>query len=658
MADGFFGRLLAVDLSRGTVELQTLSADTFSAYLGGQGLGIRLLYDRLPRQTDPLGPENLLGFFPGLLNGSGVPFSGRFVVVGKSPLTGGWGESNCGGHFGPALRSAGLDGVLISGRSEHPVYLHIGEDGAELRAADDLWGLDTAVTDQRLRDRLGQTTRVACIGTAGEKLSLMAGIFTDGLRAAARSGLGAVMGTKGLKAVAVHGSRKVPVQDQEALTHLSRDYVRIFKGEGSVVARLIPRISQVMLPVLRLAGVAVSGGPTDAIVQIYRRYGTCFGLPFSTALGDAPVRNWRGVAARNFPLARSEKLGGDSVIAKQLRRYHCAHCPVGCGGLVQMGDREGLEARKPEFETLVAFGPLLLNDDLESIIEIGSLCDRLGLDTISTGAAAAFAIECTELGLLSSQDADGLDLSWGNAPAIFNLVRKIGRREGIGQLLADGVKRAAEQLGKDAETLAMHAGGQELPMHDPRYEPLLGLAYAVDPTPARHNTANGGVFKLQSLKEVYATENLSVGGRYEYQGKGDLFALLNRYLQVVNSSGICLFSLLMGNPPILGWINASTGWDLTLEELLRIGHRTQVARQAFNLREGILPDRFSLPPRAMGSPPLPEGPTKGVTLDMDVMIKDYRRAMGYDESTGLPTEEVLDALGLSQVAEDLKGAMP
>ena len=180
----------------------------------------------------------------------------------------------------------------------------------------------------------------------------------------------------------------------------------------------------------------------------------------------------------------------------------------------------------------------------------------------------------------------------------------------------------------------------------------------VDPTPARHNTANGGVIKLEPLKEVYATENLSVGGRYEYQGKGGLFALLNRYLQVVNSAGICLFSLLMGNPPILGWINASTGWDLTLQELLRIGHRTQVLRQAFNLREGIPADGFSLPPRAMGRPPLEEGPTKGVTLDMEVMIKGYRRAMGYDESTGLPTEALLDALGLAQVSEDLKGAMP
>jgi aldehyde:ferredoxin oxidoreductase len=652
--DGFFGRVLVVDLSRGTVEFQSLAAATYGEYLCGQGLGVRLLYDRLPRKAEPLGPENVLGFLPGLLNGTGIPFSGRFVVVGKSPLTGGWGESNCGGHFGPAVRSARLDGVLISGRSEVPVYLHIEEDGAELRRADELWGLDTAQTDQRLRQSLGRGTRVACIGPAGESRSLIAGIFTDGLRAAARSGLGAVMGAKGLKAISVRGSKKLPIHDQKTLTQLNREYARIFKGEGGALARLIPRLSQALLPILRLGGVSLSGGPTEAIVQIYRRYGTCFGLPFSTALGDTPVRNWRGVAGRDFPLARSEKLGGEAVIAHQSKRYHCAYCPVGCGGLMQSREGDGLRARKPEFETLAAFGPLLLNDDLESIIEIGDLCDRLGLDTISTGAVVAFALECVERGLIRSQVTDGPDLSWGNAEGIMGLVGKIGRREGIGELLADGVKAAAQRMGNGAEALAMHSGGQELPMHDPRYEPLLGLAYAVDPTPARHNTANGGVFNLDALKEVFSTKNLSPGRRYQYEGKGDLFALLNRYLQVVNSAGVCMFSLLMGKPPLLGWINACTGWELKLEDLLHIGHRTQVLRQAFNLREGISPDRFSLPPRAMGRPPLEDGPTKGVTLDMETMIREYRAAMGYDESTGLPTKALVDSLGLSPLAEDLK----
>jgi aldehyde:ferredoxin oxidoreductase len=657
MPDGFFGRVLLVDLSQDKVDEEALPGSVYEAYLGGQGLGVRLLYDRLPRGTDALGAENILGFFPGLLTGTGVPFSGRFMVVGKSPLTKGWGECNCGGHFGPVLRGAGFDGLLITGSSPRPVYLHIEDDQVELREANHLWGLNTVETGQRLKDKLGRAAQVVSIGPAGEKRSLMAGIFTDDGRAAARSGLGAVMGAKRLKAIAVRGSRKLPVFDEESLTHLNREYAQIFKDGHNPLPRLIPQLSQLLLPVLRRLPMRLSGGPAEAIVQVYREYGTCFGIPFSTAMGDAPVQNWRGVAARDFPLARSERVGGDAVLKYQTRRYHCSRCPVGCGGVLRLeGGGNGVrESRKVEFETLAAFGPLLLNDDLESIIEIGSLCDRYGLDTISVGSTVAFSLECAEQGLIRPEEVGGLELSWGDARAIMELVRLIGRREGFGDLLADGVKRAAERLGKGSEALAMHAGGQELPMHDPRYEPLLGLAYAMDPTPGRHNTANGGVFDVASLREIYAMENLSPGGRYQYERKGPLFALLNRYLQVVNCAGLCMFSLLMGKPPIPEWINAATGWDLRPEDLLRIGHRIQVLRQAFNLREGIRPGDFSLPPRVRGHPPLEDGTLKGITLGMETMTKEYFRAMGYDELTGTPTATLLESLGLPDVAEDLKG---
>ncbi|NIP87465.1 MAG: aldehyde ferredoxin oxidoreductase, partial [Planctomycetales bacterium] len=214
-----------------------------------------------------------------------------------------------------------------------------------------------------------------------------------------------------------------------------------------------------------------------------------------------------------------------------------------------------------------------LNDDLESIIYINSLCDRYGLDTISTGATVAFALECAERRLIGRKMADGLALSWGNAETIVELVRRIARRDGIGDLLADGVRRAAERIGKGAESLAMHVGGQELPMHDPRYEPLLGLAYLVDPSPARHTVANSGIYDTPALREVFAAQGMSPPGRYEYEGKGALLALLNRYLQVASCAGLCLFSLLMGKPPLREWINAATGWELSLEDLLRVGHR-------------------------------------------------------------------------------------
>jgi len=655
MADGFFQRILLVELSQGRVEEESLPLPFYQDYLGGHGLGVRLLYGRMRRGIDPLGPENILGFLPGLLTGTGVPFSSRFTVVGRSPLTGGWGESNCGGHFGPALRSAGLDGLLITGVSPRPVYLLIDDERVELREADHLWGWDTVETEQHIKADVGGGVQVVAIGPAGEKRSLIAAIITDGGRAAARSGLGAVMGAKRLKAIAVRGSKKLPVRDVGELTRLSRKYARIFKARATPLPRLLFNLSHVLVPLLRRLRAKPSGGPTQTIIHVYREYGTCSGTAFSTEIGDAPVKNWQGVAARDFPLSRSELISDEAVIRHQIRRYHCRHCPVGCGGIIRLrGDRyEVQEAHKPEYETLAAFGPLLLNDDLESIIRINELCNRYGLDTISTGATVAFALECAERGLIEREESSGLELSWGNAEVIVELVRRIAEREGIGELLADGVKRAAERVGKGSESFAMHVGGQELPMHDSRYEPLLGLAYLVDPTPGRHNTANGGIFEVPSLRDLFAAENLSPPGRYEYEGKGALFALLNRYIQVVNCAGLCIFSLLMGRPPLREWINAATGWQLSLEDLLRIGHRIQVLRYAFNLREGIRPHISSFPSRASGHPPLREGPLKGITLDMETMVRDYFRAMGYDEATGIPTGELLETLGLSELIEEL-----
>lgn len=661
MAEGFFGKVLCVDLSEGTIRVASVPPTVYREVLGGYGLGVRWLYDHLEPGADPLGPQNVLGFLPGLLTGSGVLFGGRFMVVGKSPLTGGWGDANCGGHFGPELRSAGLDGVFVTGVSEEPVYLLIdGKRGGgaplwELKGAHHLWGGETVETEQRLKDEIGRDAEVVSIGPAGENQSLIAALITDGGRAAARSGLAAVMGAKRLKAVVVRGQEQVPVHDKDALTRLNRAYGRIFKKDASFLSPLLFRMTKAFAPLMRSLRIKPSG-PVDAIVHLYRTYGTSGATAFTTEVGDAPVWNWRGVAARDFPLQQSSRISDDAVAQHKLRSYHCRYCPVGCGGIVHLeGDRYTVEeAHKPEYETLAAFGPLLLNDDLESIVKINSLCDRLGLDTISAGTTVAFAIECAENGLIDPALGDGLTLAWGNAEAIIELVRRIAHRDGIGDWLADGVKRAADRIGGEAEAFAMHAGGQELPMHDSRYEPSLGLAYVVDPTPGRHNTANGGYLDVDAAKEVLELEGLPAAGRYEYDKKGAEFAVVNRFLQVVNCAGLCMFSLLMGQPPVREWLNAVTGWGLSLEELLRIGHRVQVLRQAFNLREGIRPDDVSLPGRALGQPPLEKGPLRGVTVDMEAMKQDYFHRMGYDED-GAPRRELLESLGLDDVAEDVEG---
>jgi aldehyde:ferredoxin oxidoreductase len=656
MPEGFFAKVLLVDLSSRSLQIETVDSNVYQDVLGGYGLGVRLLLDRMPAGADPLGPDNILGFVPGLLTGTGVPFSGRFMVVGKSPLTGGWGDANCGGHFGPALRSTGLDGVFVSGASNDPLYLVVdaeqpdAEPAWELRDASDLWGLDTVEVEQRLKEEVGRGAEVIAIGPAAEKRALIAALITDGGRAAARSGLAAVMGAKGLKAVVVRGRERVPVHDAAALRKLNRAYVRIFKKDDSPLSPLLFQLTKSLSPVLRMLRIKPSG-PSDTIIHLYRTYGTSGGTAFTTAVGDAPIQNWRGVAMRDFPLSRSERISDAAVIQHQVRSYHCRTCPVGCGGIVHMdGDSYTVEeGHKPEYETLGAFGPLVLNDDLEAIIEINTLCDRLGLDTISTGATVAFAIECAEAGLIDPCLRGGLTLSWGDADAMVELVRRIGRREGLGDLLADGVKRAAEQIGAEADPFAIHAGGQELPMHDSRYEPALGLAYAVDPTPGRHNTANGGYLDVPGVRQVFEDQGLAFAGRYDYLKKGREFALLNRYLQIVNCAGLCQFSLMMSRPPVREWINAATGWSLSLQDLLRVGHRVQVLRQLFNLREGIPSDGVVLPGRARGEPPLERGPLRGVTLDMEAMKQDFFQAMGYDQ-VGVPTLELLGSLGLSDLA--------
>ncbi|MEE8391662.1 MAG: aldehyde ferredoxin oxidoreductase family protein [Anaerolineae bacterium] len=658
MPDGFFGKILFVDLSRGTVEEESLDPAIYRGYLGGYGLGVRLLYERMSPGVDPLGAENILGFTPGLLTGTGVPFSGRFMVVGKSPLTGGWGDANCGGHFGPALRATGFDGVFVRGISTQPVYLFIDkkEDRIELRDAGHLWGLDSVETDRQVKEEVGRDARVVCIGSGGEKLSLVAGIVTDGGRLAARSGLGAVMGAKRLKAVVVRGAQQVPVQDKGSLSRLSKEYRQIFREKPSPMFRYLSRITRLVLPLIRRFRLKFPMDLPQPIIYIYKEYGTCSGTAFATEIGDAPVKNWLGSGMHDFPLSQSALISDDAVIQHQVKNYGCQHCPLSCGGIVSLkGPRYTIEeTHKPEYETLAGFGTLLLNDDLESIIQMNDICDRYGLDTISVATIVGFALECAEKGLLSREETDGLDLAWGNAEAIVELVRKIARREGIGDLLADGVKRAAERIGNGSEAFAMHVGGQELAMHDSRYEPVLGLAYQVDPTPGRHTVADGGIYDLPALREILDSENLTPPEQYEYEGKGALFALMNRYIQVVNCAGLCMFSLIMGRPPVREWINAATGWDLSLKELLHVGHRIQVMRHVFNLREGIRLGDFSLPARATGIPPLDEGPLRGVTLDMETMIQDYHRTMGYDEATGVPTGELLESLGLSQVTGDLK----
>lgn len=625
MPNGYWGKILFVHLSSGEMTVETLPEEVYRRYLGGYGLGAYVLHDRIPAGADPLGPENVIGFLPGLLTGSGALFGGRFMVCARSPLTGAWGDSNGGGNFGPALRGTGYDGVFITGRAERPVYLYIDGERAERRDATALWGLDTRETETAIRSATGRDVRVACIGPAGEQRSLIAAIIHDDGRAAARCGLGAVMGAKNLKAVAVRGKARPPLADPEGFRRLTDEYRRLFRRRPSPWASRISGVLLRVLPILRRLRTRLSGGPVQMVIDTYRLYGTAAGTAALVELGDTPVRNWTGIGYRDFPLRRAIRLSDEAVIRSKIRPYGCSFCPVACGGIVRLPD--GDTDHKPEYETLAAFGPLLLNDDLDVVMRCNRICNRAGLDTISTGVAVAWAIEGRERGWLPPELAEELPLNWGNGEAIEELTARIARREpGLGEWLADGVRRAAERMGPEAQAAAIHAGGQELPMHRGLYEPGVALGYQVDPAPGRHTATLSGTVELPPFLPYFALEGVKPGGRYDYAAKGRAMTVGIALLRAYDSLGLCQFALYMGEPPFLAWLNAATGWGMSEREFLEAGKAIQRRRHAFNERHG-LPRQFPLPARERGEPPQEGGPLMGMTLDMETMARAYFVAM-------------------------------
>ncbi len=662
MSHGYMGKVLHVDLTTGAIEPEQLPDSVYEQYLGGYGLGARILFDRIPAGADPLGPENILGFVPGLLTGTGALFGGRWMVVGKSPLTGGWGDANCGGDMGPEFKKSGYDGVFIRGISSKPVYLLIDRGKIELRDASHLWGRDAVEAEAALKDELGSPHyRVATIGQSGENLSLISGIVNDRGRLAARSGLGAVMGSKKLKALVVRGQERVEALDSKEVKKLNKDFLKRMEPAEKMswlaswvkgLARLVRR-----LPII----------PRGDGLQwnvLLTRYGTAAITAMSAETGDAPVKNWAGAGCVDFPIgSKSWKISDDEVLRYQKKRYQCSLCPLGCGGEMSVEDeRYKMEfTHKPEYETLTSFGTLILCDDLPAIIKLNDMCNRAGLDSISAGATAAFAIECFENGVLTEKDTDGLKLRWGDSAAIIKLLDKMIKREGIGDVLADGARAAARKIGKGAERYAMEVGGQEVPMHDPRLDPGFGVVYQAEPTPGRHTIASISYGELMSLGEKFSwlkkMPAFSWKSERPKEDKGEFLAVNTAYTNAANGAGLCLFGLIIGgNVPVFDWINAATGWRKSNDEYLEIGHRILALRQAFSLREGVDPRSIRLPKRILGQPPLKQGPLAGITLDNEMMIANYYRHLRWDPATGWPTRDRLGELGLSDVASVVYGS--
>ena len=620
MTGGYMGKIGFVDLNTNQIGIETLDNSMGRSYIGGYGLGVRILFENQKKGVDPLGPENILGFTTGPLTGTKTPTGGRYMVVCKSPLTGGWADANSGGHFGAMLKSAGWDALFISGIAESPKYLLVTENGIKLEDASRLWGLDTIQTERVLKDRHGGSRlSVASIGPAAERLSLISGVVNDGGRVAGRSGVGAVMGSKKLKAVvAVKGTLKPEVVDEPRLEQLNKEFMKNLRE-------------------------------AEGFIPILMKYGTGGTTHTNILSGITPIKNWQYSGEQ----ALSDIEGyadPDTFIKYQTRKYSCANCPVACGGIysVKEGPYPVDEMHKPEYETIGAFGPMCMNNDLFSIVKLNDMCNRSGLDTISAGTVLAFAMECFEKGILSKSDTGGIDLTWGNAPAMIEMLDKIIIREGIGDILADGVKAAAQKIGKGAEGCAVHVGGQEPGLHNALFLPSRATGFVCDPTPGRHTAApmsrlDAGTAIVAPYQELQFT-NFE---RYEYKSKGPASAVISKYAQVGNSAGLCIFpTLFFGFFPMLDFIRAVTGWDLDMDEALKTGARIQTLRKCFTLREGITADEVKLPARMAGDPPKTEGPLSGITIVVETLTQEFNKAMGWDPKTGIPKPETINELGL------------
>jgi aldehyde:ferredoxin oxidoreductase len=619
---GFMGKILWVDLSTGGLRVESLPEEFYRKYIGGYGLASRLIYEHQEGGCEALGPDALLAFAAGPLVGTTTPGTGRFVVAGKSPLTGTWGDANCGGFFGPEMKAAGYDAIMVRGQADHPVYLSVADGKPTLRDATHLWGLDSYQTEDAIHAELGdRKTRIACIGPAGESQSLIACVMHDKGRAAGRSGLGAVMGAKRLKAIALRGGARVPVADRQLLAELRAEFCNMLREN-----------------------------PTPA-AKVLMKYGTAGNVTGNLTVGASAPRNWSLGGKDSFP--EVDLINGENVIKYQKRRYACSACPVGCGGVFEVPDSRYpvVEVHKPEYETLAGFGTLCLNSNVESIIKANEICNRAGIDTISASTAVAFAMECYEAGVLNGSDADGLELVWGNHDAIVALTERIARRDGLGAILADGVRVAAERIGRDSERFAVHVHGQEPGYHDSKLFPSRGTTYVADPTPGRH-TAGTGAWAEMGRTSPHPDIELPSVERYQYTGKGAVHAAWSNHKQVGDAAGLCIMVAAMPFP-LEKFVSAVTGWDYGIDELLLTGERIQTVRHSFNVREGLRPSDFRLPDRLAGHPPLTTGPTAGITLDIDSMVEDYYLAMGWDPETGVPSKDCLEKLGLANLIGQL-----
>ncbi len=661
---GAHGRVLVVDLSSRSSSVETLDESVYRQFLAGYGLGAYLLWKHYPAGADPLAPESCFAIVSGLMTGARTPFSGRIQIVGKSPLTGTWADSNSGGSVAAQLRYAGYDGLLVRGRADRPTVLVVRDDEVRFEDAGDLWGREIPDAFDVLRERYGRRSEVgvSAIGPAGENLARIASVMNDRYHAFGRQGFGAIYGSKNLKAIVVAGSGEVPVADPARFRALCGEVTREYKSSLGLVARFMvfmARPKKYMGWMYRLftrLGIK-SEAPKEAMRQLWSDRGTTSAVAISIENGDGPVKNWKGVGSVDFPIAtKSMKLDGAVVDRYITRKLSCGDCPAPCKGIVAVKSRGLRDVRRPDYETIAGFGANILNDDIEVVAACHDACNRLGIDAVSSSATIAWVCEAVEEGILTAADLDGIDMRWGNGERALALTEKMGRGEGCGAWLRDGSARAAAHVGKGSERFAVHIHGSEPAYHDSRFTSLMGVTYIADPTPGRHTAGSASwneTFNVQfPLPNAVPVDQTQVQWKTT-DGKGTAQAHYSNAHQVLNGLGLCMFTGIMGPLPWLDLTNALTGWGLTAPELLESGERIQNLRAAFNRREGIVPGDFAPHPRMLGQGDglLQAGPLKGVTVPLAELKHDYYAAMHWNSDNGHLARERARHLGIEELLE-------
>jgi aldehyde:ferredoxin oxidoreductase len=624
MQGAYNGRFLRVDLTKGTTTVEEVPALTYRMYLGGATMAAYLLHREIKPGADPLGPDNVLVFATGLTNGSPISGTCRFSAAAKSPLSGSYGEAEAGGWWGPELKLAGFDAIIVTGVAPRPVYLWVHDGQAELRDAAHLWGKVSGNVQDTLKNETDKRARVLQCGIAGENLVLFANIVNELKHFNGRCGLGAVMGSKRLKAVAVRGKGKLEPKDPAGLGALTKWFRETY----------------------------------DRNADMLHKFGTPRNVGVLNADGILPTHNFQ-----RGQFEHAKELSGQHMAETILTdQGTCFACAIACKREVEVPEL-GVTPKYggPEYETIGASGSCCGIGDLKPIAKFNQFCAEYVMDTMSAGVTIAFAMECFENGLLTTADTDGIELRFGNADALLAMTEKIARREGFGSVLANGVRRAAQKIGHRAERLAMHVKGQELPLHEPRGKQSLALAYSTAPGGADHVRApqdpafegfhpEGG-HALEPLGLCEPVSRLELSPR-----KVRAYYYASSWTTLCSTVGICFLSAapvdVLGITQVTNLVRALTGWDTSLWELMKVAERGKALAHVFNCREGFTPQDDVLPARLHEA--FSDGPLKGVRVEPDTFIRArrlYYQMEGWDPETGWPTFAKLAELGIEWAAK-------